>query len=259
MFIIKKIENEIKYFDFFIRILKRGIKKRYIKEPLKNALTVLCVLLLMAVSTILFSEMFKDIVDNYPVFFYCGEIIFLFLFGSVYMSMNSVKENAGYMKSVYLPKHLFVLSSVTQSAMLLVFFTILALPVMLFTSSDFSWGLLLLPLLIVLLFMFSFGFSLIWAAYKPIFKRLRIFYLAFSVIWLAGSPVFYPIEVISESKRFIFDVNPAVHYMEIMRSICGGDMPLESTLITASVYSVLVMLLGISVFKSKENKFLLHI
>lgn len=260
MFIIKKIENVVKYFDFFKRILKRGIKKRYVKTPLKTLLTVLCPVLLMAVATILLSERFKDTVDNFPLFFYCGEIIFLFLFGSAYMAMNAVKENAVYMKSVYLPKHIFVLSSVTQSAVLMLFFMILTLPVMLFTLAPFSAGLFILPLLSVLMFMFAFGFSLILAAYKPMFKRLRLLYLGFSVIWLAASPVFYPIEAIPESKRFIFDANPAVHYMEIMRTICcSGSMPSEHTLITASIYSVLVMLLGISVFKAKENKFLLYV
>lgn len=217
-------------------------------------------LMLMALSTLILSDRFKDSVDNFAMFFYCGEVIFLFLFGSAYMAMNTVKENAGYMKSVYLPKHLFVLSSVTQSALLLVFFMILALPVMLFTSAPFSAGVLMLPLLFALMFMFAFGFSLLTAAFKPVIKRFRAVYLGFSVIWLAASPVFYPMEAIPESIRFAFDVNPAVHYMEIMRAVCcSGVMPKENTLINASVYSVLVMLLGISVFKSKENKFLLYV
>ena len=260
MFIIKKIENEIKYFDFFKRILRRGTKKRYLKKPQKTLLTVLCPVLLMAASTLIFADRFKESVENYALFFYCGEIIFLFLFGSAYSAMNTVKENAGYMKSVYLPKHIFVLSSVAQSAMLLLLFTALLFPMMLFTSAPFSAGLLILPLLITLMFMFGFGFSLIFAAYKPIFKKLHLFYLGFSLIWLAASPVFYPIEAIPKSIRFIFDVNPCVHYMEIMRTICcSGGMPAENTLITATIYSVLVMLLGISVFKSKENKYLLYV
>lgn len=260
MFIIEKIENEIKYFDFFKRILKRGFKRRFVKAPLKTALTALCPLLLMALTTIIFSKSFEDKVDNYPLFFFCGEIIFLFLFGSAYSAMDSVKENAVYIKSVYLPKHLFVLSSVLQSAVLTVFSTIIILPIMLFTSAPFSSAMLLLPLLIVLMFMFAFGFSLILAAYKPIIKRLRLIYLVFSFIWLIGSPVFYPMEIIPEKIRFIFSVNPAVHYMEIMRTICClGSMPSETALIRASVYSLLVMLLGISVFKARENKFLMNV
>ncbi len=260
MFIIEKIENEIKYFDFFKRILKRGFKKRYIKAPLKTALTVLCPLLLTALSTLLFSKKFEESVENYPLFFFCGEIIFLFLFGSAYSAMDAVKENAVYIKAAYMPKHLFVLSSVVQSAVLVIFFTVLALPIMLFTSAPFSSAVFLLPLLIALMFMFAFGFSLILAAYKPIIKRLRPIYLGFSVVWLMGSPVFYPMEMIPEKIRFIFGVNPAVHYMEIMRAICcGGGMPSETALIRASVYSLLVMLLGISVFKARENRFLLYV
>lgn len=260
MFIIEKIENEIKYFDFFKRILKRGFKRKYIKAPLKTALIILSPLLLMALSALIFSKLFEEKAENYPLFFFCGEIIFLFLFGSAYSAMDAVKENAVYIKSVYLPKHLFVLSSVIQSAALMILFTALALPIMLFTSAPFSPAVLLLPLLIVLIFMFAFGFSLILAAYKPIIKKLRLIYLIFSFIWLIGSPVFYPMEIIPEKIRFIFYVNPAVHYMEIMRAICcSGSMPSETTLIRASVYSLLVMLLGISVFKARENKFLLTI
>lgn len=282
MIITEKIKNKIKYFNFFKRILKHGFKKRYIENApptnyavrnnnnnkqsgrIQNAYVRLVVIILfpiilMLLSSLIFSSVFSETIENYPLFFFCGEIIFLFLFVASPSAVNALTENMRYIRSIYLPKNLFVLASVILSAVPLVLHMVISLLIMLFTSAPFSPALFMLPVLALLMLMFSFGFSLILAAYSSAVKRFDIFYMIFSFIWLTASPVFYPTEAMPEKIRFIFNINPAVHYMKIMRTICCyGEMPSKTDLERAAVYSVLVMLLGISVFKAHENSLFLN-
>lgn len=259
MTVAKKIENEMKYFEFFKGFFKRNIRRRYIKNPLRMSVTVLGPFLVMAAAAPLMSVLFPESTDNFPMYVLCGELAFIFLFNSARRSIKAVVRNKAYIRSIYLPKHLFVVSAVVENALPFVVSLVPLLFTMLFTGAKFTFNLLMLPLLFALMFMFSLGFSLILAAYGTLIKGIYRLYLIFSAVWLLATPIFYPLTAVPEKLRFLFDVNPAVHYIDIMRTICVGGVPAERSLIIATIYSVLVMLLGISVFKSKENEFFLYI
>lgn len=259
MTVAKKIENEVKYFDFFKGFLKRNIKRRYIKDPLRMLVTVLGPFLLMAAAAPLMSALFPESTDNFPIYVLCGEITFIFLFNSARRSVKAVIRNKAYIRAIYLPRHLFVVSAVAENAVPFAISLVPLLFTMLFTGAGFTFNLLMLPLLFALTLMFSLGFSLILAAYGALIKGFYRLYLIFSAVWLLATPVFYPLNAVPEKYRFLFDVNPAVHYIDMMRAICTGNIPSERTLVIATVYSLLVLLLGISVFKSKENRFALYV
>lgn len=259
MAIIKKIENEMKYFEFFKELLKRNIRRRYFNPVLRAVIIMLIPVLPMLAAAPIMSLLFKESVPNYPVFFYCGETVFIFLFYCVYCSLKAIKRNAFYIRASAAPKHLFVVSAVAEGS---VPFILSLLPLFIIipvTGAMLTLNMLIIPLLFALMFMFALGFSLVMTAYAAILGGFNRLYVVISAVWLLASPVFYPLSAVPEKIRFVFDANPAVHYMEIMRTICYGDVPSERSLIVASIYSVLVLLLGISVFKSKEDKLYLYV
>lgn len=259
MAIIKKIENEMKYFEFFKELLKRNIRRKYFNPVLRAVIIMLIPVLPMLAAAPIMSLLFKESVPNYPVFFYCGETVFIFLFYCVYCSLKAIKRNAFYIRASAVPKHLFVVSAVAEGS---VPFILSLLPLFIIipvTGAMLTLNMLIIPLLFALMFMFALGFSLVMTAYAVILCGFNRLYVVISAVWLLASPVFYPLSAVPEKIRFVFDANPAVHYMEIMRTICYGDVPSERSLIVASIYSVLVLLLGISVFKSKEDKFYLYV
>ena len=259
MTVAKKIENEMKYFEFFKGFFKKNIRRRYIKNPLRMPVTVLGPFLVMAAAAPLMSVLFPESTDNFPMYVLCGEITFIFLFNSARRSIKAVVRNRAYIRAIYIPKHLFVVSAVAENAVPFVVSLVPLLFTMLFTGAKFTFNLLILPLLFALMFMFSLGFSLILAAYGTLIKGIYRLYLIFSAVWLLATPIFYPLSAIPEKIQFFFDANPAVHYIDMMRTICVGGVPSERTLVIATVYSLLVLMLGISLFKSKENRFFLYI
>lgn len=254
------LENEMKYFVFLKEVVKRDIKRKYYKSALGVLWTVLNPLLSMLVMAFVFSTLFRRNIDNFPIYILCGQLIFGFINGSGRQSLSAILGNAGYIRSIYIPKYIFVLSCVIESFVDMLFSLAALVLVMIITGAPFTPYLIFLPVVFVLAFMFALGISFILATYGTFLRDLHHLYGIFSTLWMYLSAIFYPITIVPAAYRFVFDINPMIHYINLMRSICHeGTMPSEKTLIIATCFSVLFLLFGISVFKSKEDKFFLYV
>lgn len=255
-----KIEEQMKYFTFMKEVVKRDIKRKYYKSALGVLWTVLNPLLSMLVMALIFSTLFKRNIENYPIYLLCGQLIFNFMSGATRQSLGAILNNAGYIRSIYIPKYIFVLSRVVEAFVDLLFSLIALLLVMIFTHAPFTLNLLMLPMLLALTFIFTLGLSLVLATYGTFFRDLHHLYGIFTTLWMWLSAIFYPKTIVPASYRFLLDLNPAIHYIEIMRAICyEGTLPTEKSLIIATCYAVIMLLMGISVFKANENKFFLYV
>lgn len=255
-----KFEEQMKYLTFLKEVVKRDIKRKYYKSALGVLWTVLNPLLSMLVMTLVFSTLFQRNIDNYPIYLLSGQLIFNFMSGASRQSMNAILGNAGFIRSIYIPKYIFVLSCVVQGFVDMLFSLSALILVMLLTHARFTLNLLMLPMLLGLVFIFTLGFSLVLATYGTFFRDLQHLYGIFTMLWMWLSAIFYPITIIPSTYRFLLDLNPAIHYIGIMRAICyEGTLPTEKSLIIATCYAIVMLLMGISVFKANENKFFLYV
>ncbi len=254
------LENEMKYFVFLKEVVKRDIKRKYYKSALGVLWTVLNPLLSMLVMTFIFSTLFRRNVENFPIYLLCGQLMFNFINGAGRQSLSAILGNAGYIRSIYIPKYIFVLSKVIESFVDMLFSLAALVLVMLITGAPFTPYLIFLPVVFVLAFMFALGISLVLATYGTFLRDLHHLYGIFSTLWMYLSAIFYPVTIVPAAYRFVFDINPMIHYISLMRAICHeGVMPSEKSLIIATCFSVLFLIFGISVFISKEDKFFLYI
>lgn len=250
----------MKYFGFIKEVVKRNIKRKYYKSALGVLWTVLNPLMSMLVMTLVFATLFKRNIDNYPIYLLCGQLTFSFISGSGSRGLNAILSNAGFIRSIYLPKYIFVLSTVVEAFVDMLFSLSALFLVMIFTGAPFTLNLLVLPVVLALEFMFALGLALVLATYGTFLRDLHHLYGIFTTLWMWVSAIFYPITIIPTTYRFIFDLNPTLHYISIMRAICyEGVTPSEKSVVIATCYSVLMLAFGISVFKSKENKFFLYV
>lgn len=257
---LTKIENQMRYFDFLKEVVKKDIKRKYYKSVLGILWTVLHPLLNMLVMTIIFSTLFHRNIENYPIYLLCGQLTFQFISGSGSRGMHAITGSAGFIRSIALPKYIFVLSRVVEAFVDLLFSMIALFLVMLVTGAPFTLNLFMLPVLLILEFMFALGLAFVLATYGTFLHDLQHIYGIFTRLWMYASAIFYPINIIPSTYRFVFDLNPALHYIIIMRAICyEGVPPSEKSLVIATCYSVLMLAFGISVFRANENKFFLYL
>ena len=96
-------------------LVTRDLKLKYRRSFLGYVWSVLNPLLVMTVMTVVFSAMFKQNIENYPVYLLTGRMTFEFFTASTNAAMNSVTGNAALMKKTYIPKYIFTVSKVTSS------------------------------------------------------------------------------------------------------------------------------------------------
>lgn len=256
----KALNEFMTYFEFLKLLIKRDLKKKYYQSFFGVFWTMLNPLLMMIIMTIIFSTIFKNQIEFYPIYWFCGHIVFEFVTLTSKLGMNSIINNSGLIKKIKVPTYFFVLSQVvlhfTTTLISLIPFFIIAFVL----GVPFTFYMLLTPIILILLFIFTLGLTLITAAYGTSLRDLPHLYGVFTRLWMYATPIFYPINIIPDSFRFVWELNPLYIFTEMFRNVVlDAQMPSEKLIIIATVYSILTLLMGITVFKEKKDNFLLYI
>ena len=100
-----RLEVFWKYKNLLKNLVSRDIKVRYRRSVLGMLWTVLNPLLMMVVITIVFSTLFKQNIENFPIYYLSGSLIFSFCSETTSNALYSIIGNASLMKKVYIPKY----------------------------------------------------------------------------------------------------------------------------------------------------------
>lgn len=137
------IQNFVKFQPLLKELVGRDIKIKYRRSVLGVLWTLLNPLFMMIVLSVVFSNLFKFDIENFPLYLLSGQIIFNFFNDTTTTSMGAIIGNASLIKKIYVPKYLFVLSRVVSSVInLMASFTALML-VMLAMRVEMHWTVIL--------------------------------------------------------------------------------------------------------------------
>ena len=151
-----------KQYLFVIRELtSREIKRRYARSYLGIVWSVLNPLLSMIVMSLIFTQMFRRSIENFPIYFLTGSVIWQMFTGATNASMSTLIDNKNLLIKAKLPMEIFVLARV-YTALVNLGYSLVAYVVMLaFFRIKLNWTILFFPVVIVFLLLFSLGISYI--------------------------------------------------------------------------------------------------
>ena len=214
----------------------------------------------MVVLTIIFQTFFAHSIANYPVYLLTGRLIFDFYAQGSKAAMLSIKKNAAIIKKIYVPKYMYSLGVILSSFVTFGLSLIVLFGVMIVTNAPFTIYILSAILPILLLLMFTIGAGLLLATVTTFFRDIEHLYGVFITMLMYGSAIFYPVDIIPESYRFLFELNPLYAIISLCRdSFLYGQMFNLNTLLYASVVSVVLFVLGILLFYKYQDKFILYV
>ena len=215
----------------------------------------------MTVLVIVFSQLFRFDIPNFAVYLLSGQVLFSFLSEATTMAVSSIVGNAPLLKKTYVPKYIFTISKVTSSLVNLLFSLVALVLVMIFTQVSFTWNILWFPVVLLEVYVFSLGVSLILAATAVFFRDIQYLWGVFISIWMYLTPIIYPVSIISEEYRWWYDnLNPMYGYVTQFRDVVlnGNPLPLE-WLTQGFIVAFAFLFIGYWVFKRKQNQFILYI
>lgn len=258
---LRKLQRFFQFDELLKQLIVRDVKLKYRRSYLGYLWSILNPLMLMMVLVIIFSNLFRFDIPNFPLYMIAGQTIFNFMTEATNMAVGSITGNAALLKKTYVPKYIFTVARVGSSLVNLLFSFGALLLVMIFTSSEFSWNLLLIPIVILQVLIFSMGISLFLAAATVFFRDIQYLWGVITTMWMYLTPLFYPTSIIPEEYRWAYiNLNPMYQYIEQFRAIVlHSQMPDLSSITMGSIIALISLAMGAWYFNKKQDKFILYI
>ncbi len=248
-------------YAFVIRQLtSREIKRKYARSYLGIVWSVLNPLLSMAVLSLIFSQLFRRSIENYPIYYLTGYILWQMFTGATTAAMTTLVDNKPLLLKVKFPMDLFVLTRV-YTALINLGYSLAAYVVMLavFRIAP-KWTMLLSPVIILLLFLFSLGISYMLAAAYVFFGDVKHLYTVALTLWMYCSAIFYPVEQLQGVIRVVIQNNPLYVYIHCMRgAVMTGELPGGTEWLQMVLWGAGACLLGVMVFRKNRNSIMQRI
>ena len=254
------IQNFLKFKPLLLELVSRDIKIKYRRSVLGVLWTLLNPLLMMTVLAIVFSNLFKFDIENYPVYILSGQVIYNFFSEATQSAMSAIINNESLLKKVYIPKYLFVFSRILSSIINVLAAHCALLIVMIVTGVELHWTIVLFPIPMVFLVLFSLGIGLILSAASVKFRDIMHLYSVFVTALMYLTPVIYAMSLLPGWLYSVVRWNPITNYLMMYRDVMLNGIIFDPlSLVVGILEGIGVFALGLYYFYKKQDSFILNI
>ena len=255
------IRNGIRYIPLLQNLISRDLKKKYRKNILGYVWCILNPLLVMIIMTIVFSRMFHNSIDNYPVYLFTGRMTFSFIIGGAGSIMRSIVSNGSLMRKTRVPYYIFPLSSFFSSFVDYLFTLIAFVIVLLFTRTPISAHILFYVVIVLEMSFFTLGLGLILAIINIYVRDIDYIWAVTTVALMYLTPLFYPVTSLSETIRNLIErFNPLYLYIVQTRLIfLQHELPTGEMVLQGFLIGFGLMIVGCLMYNKAKNTMILHV
>jgi lipopolysaccharide transport system permease protein len=241
--------------ELFSTLVSRDLKIRYKQTVLGVAWAVLQPLSTMLVFWFTFGFVLgvKSEGVPYPLFVFAGLVPWTFFTNGVNNASNSLLQHQNLLTKIYFPR-LYVPAAAVGGSLVdmgigMTMFLVL-MPIFGFMP---GWGLLALPLMVLMAFAATLGLGLILAAATVLYRDLR-FVIPFGIsLLLYLSPVIFRIDKIARPLQYVAALNPMYGIINGFRSSILGDPWDLPTLLVSLVMTIGLLTFGMFFFRKTER------
>jgi ABC-type polysaccharide/polyol phosphate export systems, permease component len=254
------IQNFLKFRPLLNELVARDIKIKYRRSILGVLWTLLNPLLMMVVLSVVFTNLFKFDIENFPIYILSGQAIFNFYSDATNNGMASILGSASLIKKVYIPKYLFVVSRICSSVINLAASFSALLLVMMAMRVELHYTIILSIIPVLLLIVFSLGIGLLLAALVVKFRDIMHLYSVFITALMYLTPVIYPMSILPDWLSKIVRFNPLTNYLMMFRNVMLNNTIFGVGDLCIGILEAGVSLaVGLFVFYRNQDTFILNL
>ena len=254
--------------DRFIlqQLVTKDFKLRYRRSVLGVVWSVLNPLLMMIIMSFVFSYFLRgSSVENYPLYLIVGNITFGLMNEATTGGLTSIISAAPLLKKVKVDRWVFPVQKVLSAMMNFGFSLIAVVIVMLFFRVVPTWHLVWMFPALLLLMVFCIGISLLIGAAAVFFRDMIHLWSVAITAWTYLTPIFWDLSLLTNAGApgfvvAVVKLNPMYNYLDMMRcAIVYQSSPDPMVLALAVGWALVMLALGVIVFRRTEHKFILFI
>ncbi len=251
-----EIKEAWRYRDLIVFLVRRDITARYKRSVLGIAWTMLNPLGMMIVLSIVFSQVFRVQMEGYPAYVLSALIAWNFFAQTSSSSINALVWGGDLLQRIYIPRSTFAISTIGTGLVNLTLSLVPLFIVILAIGFPLHWTILLSPIAMLFLGMFSLGVGLLVSTIGIYFIDVVEMYNIVVMAWMYLTPIIYPLDILPAGLQGWLKLNPMLHLVELFRDLVfyGKIPPLENWLISFAV-ALVTLLIGWIVFTGKSDEF----
>ncbi len=231
----------------------RDLVGRYRRSVLGVLWTVLNPLLTTAVLFVVFSEFFRFQIPGVPfvVYLLSGVLVVTFVQQGILGVGHSLLNHAPLLTRVYVPPEVVAAAHAASIGVNLAVTLVPLLVFQLVLGVGIPITVLVVPVLVLLMFGFVLGLGLVLAVLAIRFRDVLDLAGVTLVLLAYATPTFYPIDIVPESYRSLFALNPAYWYLDVFRHLVyGGDLGNVKAWAVCLACSIVSLVVGTRLFSA---------
>lgn len=223
----------------------RDIKIRYKRSVLGIGWTMLAPLINMVALTLVFSNLLKQQIRNYPAFFMIGSLYWTYFSSATSYAAAQTHDSNEFSKRIFLPRSVFVISStgvaLVNLCLSLAPFTLILIAI----RFHFHAAIWFLPFALLLETAFTLGLGFLIFTLASRFSDIREMYLVLINTWFFITPIVYAPSIVPAKYRFILWINPHYYLIQTFRTpVYDGILPSASVILFSTAIAFGTLLVG---------------
>jgi lipopolysaccharide transport system permease protein len=253
-----------KYRDLVMLFVRRDFVARYKQTILGPLWFIIQPILTTLMFTVVFSQVAGISTDGLPpmLFYMAGTVAWTYFSTCLNSTSNTFVSNAGIFGKVYFPRLTVPLSIVISNLIQFAIQFALLAAIMLFyylrgTAIHLNGYVVLIPYLIVIMALMGLGFGIIISSLTTKYRDLTNLVAFGMQLWMYATPIIYPLSKVPAKFKMFVLANPVTPIVETFRfALLGSGSVSQGQLMYCSVFTLVVMVIGIVMFNRVEQSFM---
>lgn len=253
---IEKLKEIFNYKELLYNLTAKELKLKYKNSALGFLWSFFNPLMMLIVYTFAFKFVMRIKIPNFTVFVLAGLLPWTFFQASVQGSTTSIISNGALIKKVYFPREIIPLSMILSNFVNFLITLIVLFISLLIFRIKIGIYILLTPVILLLMLIFTIGLSLILSALNVVYRDISHFVEIVFMAWFYVTPIVYPMELIPNQYKSILLLNPMTLVVESLRDVIMYDkLPDLLYIIGMIIYALGFVILSYFVFNKREKSF----
>lgn len=244
------------FFELLFIMVEKELRARYKHTIFGFFWLILNPILQMIVIGFIFTFFMKEPIIHYYYYLFIGLLVWNFFSVSLTKTTPSIVFERSLIKKAAFPREIIPLSIILSNAVhFFVALFLYTIPVI-YIGTISPLSIIYIALGLVFLFIFTVGISLLTTALNVRFRDINFFVQALLVIWFYATPIVYSLSIIPQNYIWLWRLNPLTSPLQLLQhGFVGSSLPDINILLSNTIVTICVCVIGFMVFKKESKNF----